>query len=614
MKRTGLLLVLLALICGIAYAQSPPPVPALPDSPRITSYSLTASACNCSVGFAIYGDGTDVDNWLDVFLNGASVPSTDPAHGWSLTSATGALGSIPRPITNAVLNFASPQTGTVQIVGARRPRRLSQFQENRGVTARDLNQVITDEIAMLREAWDRLNQAIVGQPGEVFPPLPPASARAGKSLVFDNSGLPAVGTGGGGGGGGGTGNVTSVGTPTAGQVASWTGATSIQGIPVTSLGTGAGSSSNFLRGDGQWAVPAGSGGSAPSITVTGGGTITPTPCTSSSGACTINVTGGGSGNVSNVGTPVAGQAAVWSDATHIQSTNALSVSNLNSGTGASSSTFWRGDGTWAAPPIPTTSVNNGCSFSGLTIANDGTTPTTKISMVWTGAVLNVPSTFIGVRTGSQTISIDLTTTGANGMDAGSPGNNNFIYIYAIYNGAVYAGLASLSPSAPTVPSGYTYYCNAGAMKTGGAGTLYGTLQVGNETRYVAGGPLNATLPQISSIAAGTNCGTGTAAPVPFAVRGSSGAAVWVPSTASSIDLVLTNGGGAGGTVAWAAPNPSYGPALTNSAAPLQVNTLGGNPTTMMGRFLLETNNIYYCSATGTAMFYAYGWRDKISAN
>jgi hypothetical protein len=195
MKRLGLLLALLTLVAAaIAYAQTPPPVPALPDSPRLTSYSLSASTCACSVGFALYADGTDVDNWIDVFINGVSVPSTSSTAGWTLTSPTGSLGSIPRPITNAVLTFNAPQTGTINIVGNRRPRRLSQFQEGRGFTARDINQVITDEIAMLRETWDRLNGAIVGQPGEVLNPLPPSGTRAGKLLVFDSGGQPIVST------------------------------------------------------------------------------------------------------------------------------------------------------------------------------------------------------------------------------------------------------------------------------------------------------------------------------------------------------------------------------------------------------------------------------------
>ena len=169
-------------------------MPALPDAQRLTSYSLSAGTCTCSVGFAIYGDGTDVDAWIDVFINGTAYLSTDPAHGWSLSSATGSLGSIPRPITNAQLTFAAPQTGTVVIVGARRPRRTSQFPEDRGVDARSLNQVITDIISQNREVWDEVNGTVRGQPGEVLLPLPSATFRAGQALIFDANGNPTVAT------------------------------------------------------------------------------------------------------------------------------------------------------------------------------------------------------------------------------------------------------------------------------------------------------------------------------------------------------------------------------------------------------------------------------------
>jgi hypothetical protein len=179
-----------------AFAQAPSPVPALPDAERRTSYAITASTCACSLGsnLALYGDGTDYQNWVEVWLNGTQLQYNDPVFGWTITSPSGPIGNLARPITNAVLTFNNPQTGTVQIVGARRPRRVSQFNENAGVSARNLNQVITDIVAMLREAWDKINdvtgRVILAPPGETMPPLPPAAQRANQVLCFNSSGAP----------------------------------------------------------------------------------------------------------------------------------------------------------------------------------------------------------------------------------------------------------------------------------------------------------------------------------------------------------------------------------------------------------------------------------------
>jgi hypothetical protein len=169
--RVLALLLFLGLLTPAA-AQAPPAVPALPDTQRLTQYSITSSLCTCAVNFAIYGDGTDVDNWLQVFINGVGYLSTDPQFGWSLSSPTGPIGSIARPITDAVLNFTFTQTGTVLIVGARRPRALSQFPENRGVAARDLNQRFTDMTAIDRELWDKFGRALLALPGNTVGNLP----------------------------------------------------------------------------------------------------------------------------------------------------------------------------------------------------------------------------------------------------------------------------------------------------------------------------------------------------------------------------------------------------------------------------------------------------------
>lgn len=192
------LILALALSAGLspAFAQVPSPVPALPDTERRTSYSISGTTCACAVNFALYGDSTDYQNWVEVYLNGTRVNFNDATFGWRITSPSGSLGSIALPITNAVLTFTNVQTGVVQIVGARRPRRVSQFSENAGVSARNLNQALTDIIAQNREVWDKTNdftgRALISQPGVTLGLLPLPSVCQSGFLGFDSTGLNPV--------------------------------------------------------------------------------------------------------------------------------------------------------------------------------------------------------------------------------------------------------------------------------------------------------------------------------------------------------------------------------------------------------------------------------------
>jgi hypothetical protein len=207
-----------------AFAQVPAAVPALPDAERRTSYSITATNCSCAVNMALFGDGTDFANWVEVFINGVRYDFNDASRGWTITSPSGSLANLARPITNAVLTFNAVQTGTVQIVGARRPRRTAQFAENAGVPARNINQVVTDITATLREMWDKNNdmtgRGLFSQPGNTMGPMPLPAACSGKYLGFDVTGLiPQCNTG-----GPGSGNVVGPGSSTDGDFAVFSGA------------------------------------------------------------------------------------------------------------------------------------------------------------------------------------------------------------------------------------------------------------------------------------------------------------------------------------------------------------------------------------------------------
>ncbi len=135
----------------------------LPDTERRTSYSITASTGPLNVGFNILGDGTDYAQWIEVWLDGEQLtPVTD----FTVDSPSGSLATIARPITDARVTLVASTTGDIEIVGARRPRRTTQFVTGAAIEVDDHNRAYTDIMAVLREYWDKFQRAILVAPGQ----------------------------------------------------------------------------------------------------------------------------------------------------------------------------------------------------------------------------------------------------------------------------------------------------------------------------------------------------------------------------------------------------------------------------------------------------------------
>lgn len=100
--------------------------------------------------------------------------------------------------------------------------------------------------------------------------------------------------------------------------------------------------------------------------------------------------------------------------------------------------------------------------------------------------------FIGV-TNSSVKTLTLTVNGANGLDTGSLSADTNYYIFVIYNtsSGVSGVLASLSATAPTMPSGYTYKRFVGMFRTDGSSNIAtGYSQVGSIVRFGTGASIS----------------------------------------------------------------------------------------------------------------------------
>lgn len=242
---------------------------------------------------------------------------------------------------------------------------------------------------------------------------------------------------------------------------------------------------------------------------------------------------------------------------------------------------------------------------GLVIKNNVTTPNSQIDMA-ADQVTMLNSSGFPIFGAGISVTVNTSTTGANGIDTGSRANSTCYNLFLISNGTIVAGLASLSATAPTLPAGYTYAVRLGAMLTDSSGNFFRTRQLGNRTAYTVVAATNtAAYRTITSGATGT-LNTTTFTGTSTSLTG------FAPPTATAVKVVMS--ATANNLSQGVAPSNTFAGTTSVNQVPYFVNGNGSTGTpALTAEVQLESANIFYAASGAGALLQMQGWTDKVNA-